>query len=600
MENERLRLRNEKFEERINGLYGLSLEEAKKKDPYLAEIAFDTTEKEPNRLGWTMPNLQWLFDQPETVNNVIRDAAQIREKYRYVIFCGMGGSGLSIQVVKTIFDERETRIYSLRTTDPEVIEDILDEIAGKEGGSIEKALANTLIIPISKSGTTQETVSHKEYFEKLLKRYGIDNKQHTWVVTDKGSPFDSGDFVQREIQLNGKGDIGGRFAAPTTNIFLLPLAIVAPEQVWPVLEKAKAMNMSLEEAGEDVFLDFGSFIFHNAANLGKNKLTIFTPNALRGLSLWFEQLLEESSGKKGKGVSLFYGENLEAQDLKPVKDNDRIFLRVNIKGEKPKQGFWDYLISKGYPVFEITVEGIVDIGGIMLGLQRSVAALAYLWNINFVNQPSVKGYKEQQRIAEAEIKAGKLQMPDAVNSAAFSNLTLYYDPLVKAGILTRQDIEKEVKNFGSDIKDAAAVYAAVLNILKNRPGFTAKEIISYGRMTEGLKSAFSKARETIFTKMLKMPSKLGEGPDKNHSYHQLIEDGPDMWLSLYFMPLRTRPSKYGVDYSGDLLKAQTLGTVRSLIKKGRKVLLLTAKGTREDAEPDLKRFFEKTVTYLRT
>jgi hypothetical protein len=62
----------------------------------------------------------------------------------------MGGSGLSVQAVKTIFGENEgVRIYSLRTTDPAVIKDILDQIAGHEGGSLDKALEKTLIIPIS-------------------------------------------------------------------------------------------------------------------------------------------------------------------------------------------------------------------------------------------------------------------------------------------------------------------------------------------------------------------------------------------------------------------------------------------------------------------
>ena len=68
--------------------------------------------------------------------------------------------------------------------------------------------------------------------------------------------MDTGDYQQKEIQLNGKGDIGGRFTAPATNIFLLPLAIVAPEKVKIILETAKAMN-DAGDIQQDIFLRLG-------------------------------------------------------------------------------------------------------------------------------------------------------------------------------------------------------------------------------------------------------------------------------------------------------------------------------------------------------
>jgi glucose-6-phosphate isomerase len=140
------------------------------------------------------------------------------------------------------------RIYSLRTTDPAAIKEILvDEIAWSRMTISIQALKHTLIIPISKSGTTAETVTHKEYFEKLYADVfkddpAVDIEDHMWVMTDKGSPFDKKVYPQRDIQLNGAGDVGGRFTAPTTRIFLMPLALVAPDMVWPVLRQARAMH----------------------------------------------------------------------------------------------------------------------------------------------------------------------------------------------------------------------------------------------------------------------------------------------------------------------------------------------------------------------
>jgi len=237
-----------------NEVYGRTFEEVRKINPRWARVGFETDKKgnKINRLGWTLANLRWIMQNPDKIEQVLKDAKEIRAKYKYVIFCGMGGSGLSVQTVKTTFGEpKNLKIYSLRTTDPVVIKDILDEIA-KEEGSLERALQYTYIIPVSKSGTTQETVSHKEYFEGtnkdtadqdhqlgLLKKLGIDIKGHMLVITDKGSPMDTGTHEQREIQLNGKEDIGGRYTSPTTNVFLLPLALVAPDKVKTVLEKSK-------------------------------------------------------------------------------------------------------------------------------------------------------------------------------------------------------------------------------------------------------------------------------------------------------------------------------------------------------------------------
>src|SRR3989338_9201616 len=244
-----------------NEVYGRTLDGVSPINPKWARSGFDNSDtKEPSRFGWTLENLRWLLMNPDKLQEVLNDAVEIRARYKYVIFCGMGGSGLSAQTVKATFGEpRNLKIYGLRTTDPAVIKDILDEIT-REEGSLEAALRYTLVIPISKSGTTQETVSHKRYAEDLFEKFGIDIKGHMWVVTDKGSPMDTGVYEQREIQLNGRGDIGGRFTSPTTNIFLLPLALVAPDKVKAVLEKARAMNES-GDVNKDIFIKLGAEFF---------------------------------------------------------------------------------------------------------------------------------------------------------------------------------------------------------------------------------------------------------------------------------------------------------------------------------------------------
>ncbi|MFA6216286.1 MAG: triose-phosphate isomerase [Candidatus Omnitrophota bacterium] len=585
------KLLRERAEARLNSLYGLSQEDAIKLDPTFARIGFDG---KANRLGWGMMNLNWLFENPQAVNAVLEDAEAIRNKYTYVIFCGMGGSGLSVQTVKTTFGEREVKIYSLRTTDPAVIADMLNEIAAKEG-SLENALAKTLVIPISKSGTTEETVSHKRYFETLFGQSGLDAKDHMWVVTDKGSPMDTGDYNQREIQLNGKGDIGGRFTAPTTNIFLLPMALVAPEKVWQVLSTAKKMNQG--ENG-DMFLKLAAFLYSYAKNERKDKMTLIVPEEMKDISIWAEQLFEESLGKDGKGVTLFYGEKLSSENLLPADTNDRVFVRINFKGEETNSELGAYLKDNNYPLFDINVEDKDSIGGIMLGFQRTVASIAYLWDICFVDQPAVEGYKKGTREVMAKVAPGeKVSVPAEWKYSQFNTLKVYYGPLLATHHIGERELNAELERLGADLNNAPAVYAAIITILKSKPGFEALELMSYGRMTAGLREVLEAARYDIFTNGLKMAAKLGEGPDKNHSFHQNIEAGREMFLSTYFMPMQVdQPS--ALEYSENLIKAQTIGTVKALVASNRKAVLITADATTDGAVSDMQQFFAQVQKFL--
>ncbi|GEM_PF-3441574 len=594
-------LEAENYEERMRSAYGLSLDEVRAQDPVMARIGFDGT---ANRLGWSMENLEWIFNHRETVDAVLADAEAIRSQYEHVIFCGMGGSGLSVQVVKSTFGEDKIHIYSLRTTDPAVIKDMLDTIAAQYGGDLGKALAKTLIIPISKSGDTKETISHKEFFEELLRKEGLDPQNHMWVVTDerpadKAKPIDAGGYPRRDIQLNKKGDIGGRFTSPTTNIFLLPLALVAPEQVWPVLRRTMEINNGIG-ANKELFLKLAAFLYYHAKEKGRDKITIIVPKEFKDLPLWAEQLIEESLGKDGKGVTLFYGENLSPEILRSPDMNDRVFVRINIGGTETNKDLWDYLQANRYPVFEIGTSSKTDIGGVMLGLQRAVLGVAYLWDICAVDQPAVEGYKKGTREVMAELKDGEtVTVPASWQQASFGeNLKLYYGPLLETGAVSEAQIDQILERIQGSRNDAAAVYAAILIILNSRSsGFEAAELTSYGRMTQGLRWVLESARYRIFTRGLRMASKLGEGPDKNHSYHQNIDAGKDMWLSTYFMPL-SMPMPTDVEYNDTLIKAQTIGTVNSLVANKRKVVLISVDTYDTNNERQMAAFFDTVAKYM--
>ncbi|MBI4846574.1 MAG: ROK family protein [Candidatus Omnitrophica bacterium] len=595
------KLQEEKFETRFRALFGLSYEQSLAKDAYMTKVAFDVDDKkEPNRTGWSVEMLKWLLETSEgqaAIEQMIKDGKFIRDNFKYVIFAGMGGSSLSVDFVDGTFGEKgKNNLYALSSTDPEAILNALKDITAKEGGDEKTALSKTLIIPISKSGTTGETVSHKNYFQELYAAQGLDIKNNMWVITDKGSPFDTGDYEQREIQLNARGDIGGRYTAPATNVFLMPLAILAPERIMAILKLAKDMN-DKQNANEDIYMQLAAFLYHMAADLGKDKITFIMPKGLKDLPMWAEQLIEESLGKNGKGITIFYEEELSADVLNSAENNDRVFVRFNLGDTKAQDALWSILQANNYPVFEINVPDLNYIGGVMLGLERTVLAIAYLWDICAVNQPAVQGYKvASKKRYDGAKQAGKdVSVPDEWEFSEFNGLKLYYSTLINSGIITKNEISAELKKIGRDFKDAAAVYAVVLNLLEKKTGFEAAELIAYSE-SQDVQKVFKQARTEIFTKG-KIAAKVGKGPAKNHSYHQNIRDGKKMWFSTYFMPnIFAQPDT--LKFDENQIKAQAIGTTEDLANAGRSVVLITSDSTADEAATDLWAFFKDAAEYL--
>lgn len=614
-------LESEGFRGQMEGSYGRSYEESRRLGKgngkgKFARCAFDVKEgKCINRAGWTLSNVNWLLEHPEKLMEVMREGEKIRKRFKTVIFAGMGGSGLGAEVVKKTFGDKGMRVLSLRTTDRAFIAGIEHDIAAsgiRKGLDIKQALSEglkeTLVIAVSKSGTTMETLSHRRFFEQLFIKEGVNPLDHIWLMTDPGSAFDkergTGHRVIR-IQLNDKTDIGGRFTSPTTNIFLLPLALSertpekAMEKAVDILKKAGKMN-DIKTIEKDTYVRLGAFLYDMALK-GKDKLTLLVPAEIGEMPRWAEQLFEESLGKDGKGLSVFYGERLSLNALRKIEDNDRVFLRINVGNKKPNDALWKRLKQNGYPTFEINLKDVNSIGGLMLGLQRTVATIAYIWDIRFVDQPAVEGYKNaiREELAKAESSRSKVAVPDGwkTHSSTFRKLILYYHPLIAAGGLSARELEDELACMNADLKNAPAVYAAILSILSKKRRFEAAEIASYGRMTGRLRHVLEDARRSIFTTCLKIPSKLAEGPDKNHSFQQNIEDGRKIFFSTYLTYLKT-PQTYGAKYDENLLFAAAIGTIRSMMDNKRNSVLFTSSSDAKDVEEDVNEFFRQAGKHI--
>ena len=147
---------------------------------------------------------------------------------------------------------------------------------------------------------------------------------------------------------------------------------------------------------------------------------------------------------------------------------------------------------------------------------------------------------------------------------------------------------------------SASTLESILNLLRAKSGFEAGEITYYGKTPAGLRSILEAMRENIFTNLFRMAAKLGEGPDKNHSYHQNIQAGRDIWFSTYFMANELDQPALG-NFDDNLIKAQAIGTVQSLTdpQVKRKVVLIAFDGRAQDAEADTKEFFTQVENILK-
>ncbi|MDI6758650.1 MAG: hypothetical protein QMD94_03130 [Candidatus Omnitrophota bacterium] len=600
--------------EEITKLRGLTQEEALGCFPgnKFAKIGFDPE----NRLGWTLSALKEILKNPKILEQTFEVAEDLCRNFKYIIFSGMGGSGLSMQVVKTTFDSDEgPRMYSLRTTDAGVIKEIIDGIIHIEGEDIKAVLEKIAFVSTTKTFITAETLSHQEYMENLFTKYHVTPvKGQFTIYTDptndpkkleKWKAAMGKGYIIRPIQLNDNTDVGGRFTAPTTNVFLLPLAVrKSREDVIKILNRAVEMN-DINDTKEDIFGLLGIYLDYMDSKLGKDKLTVYVPDELRDIPGWLEQLCEESTGKDGKGISIIYGERLSMKQLRAASQSDRVFLRINIAEKETNKEFIDQIRVAGHPVFDINLKSINDIAGLMLGLERAISVYSYQQDINFVNQPGVEGYKKGVRKVLAELSKGeKVRVPEMAY-AVFGSLKIYYAKFIEAGIATKEEIEKEVSGLGKDINNGPAVYATLINIAlrkaKENPEkygkFEVAEIATYGKMNEEFRKAMEEARFQIFTDGLKMASKLGEGPDKNHSYQQMVAQGKNYYFSTYLKSLQTEQSQY-MEYNTNVNDAIPLGTTNSLAEVGRKVVLITMDNTISNSVNDIRNFFAEVSEYV--
>ncbi|MDQ6748228.1 MAG: transaldolase, partial [Candidatus Dormibacteraeota bacterium] len=310
---------------------------------------------------------------------------EMGSRFDHVVLCGMGGSSLCPEVLRTTFGRQQgaPELIVLDSTDPSTIAAVQARID----------LARTLFLVASKSGGTLETLSHYRFFHQAMRDAGVEHhSRHFVAITDPGSGLEK---LAREqdfghMFLNPE-DIGGRYSA-LSYFGMVPAALMGLDQSR-LLESAQAMAASCREpaAADNPGLALGA-VLGAAAAAGRDKCTIVCSPAVANLGTWLEQLLAESTGKEGKGVIPVPAEPLGSAQ---VYGNDRLFVYVRSAGADPAQDdAMEALRQAGQPVYTIETGGVQDLGGEFLRWEIATATAGAILEIDPFDQPNVQESKD--------------------------------------------------------------------------------------------------------------------------------------------------------------------------------------------------------------
>jgi transaldolase / glucose-6-phosphate isomerase len=250
---------------------------------------------------WTGSNeAQWLgwLDEPlhiqEQLAGIVRFAEDLHDEVDNVVLCGMGGSSLAPEVLRRSFGV--DWFHVLDTTHPRAIRALEAELD----------LERTFFVSSSKSGSTLETRSHTDYFwEKTGKR-----GEMFCAITDPGSELE---HLARErgfrAVFSGEPSIGGRYSALSP--FGIVPAVLMGADAARILERAQEMREACRSGEGNPGYELGSR-FGEGWRDGRDKICI--GEAPGDFGLWAEQLIAESTGKRGKGLVPAPGESPDGAD----------------------------------------------------------------------------------------------------------------------------------------------------------------------------------------------------------------------------------------------------------------------------------------------
>ncbi|MBK5276104.1 MAG: glucose-6-phosphate isomerase [Desulfuromonadales bacterium] len=387
------------------------------------------------------PELRREID--DTVTQVINFCSRVHlaelatpagERFRNFLVIGIGGSALGPQFVAEALSSPADamRPFFLDNTDPDGMDRVFAELGDD--------LARTLVVVISKSGSTKETRNGMLETQAAYRKAGLDFHRYAVAVTGAGSELDILATAEEWIERFPMWDwVGGRTSV-TSAVGLLPAALQGID-ILALLDGARECDI-LTRRTETLRNPAAlmALMWHHATGGRGEKDLVVLPYKDRLLlfSRYLQQLIMESIGKEcdldGKivhqGLSVYGNKGSTDQHayVQQLREGVANFFVTFIEVLQDREGHsmqvedgvtsGDFLFGffqgtrtalyeKGRQSMTITVETVDagTIGALIALFERCVGLYAGLININAYHQPGVEAGKKAAGVVIALQKA---------------------------------------------------------------------------------------------------------------------------------------------------------------------------------------------------
>jgi len=472
-----------------------------------------------------------------------------------VLLLGMGGSSLCPEVLGKTFGQQEgfPALRIVDSTDPAQVMAVCNEVN----------LPETLVIVASKSGSTLEPNILKQfYFAQVTRAVGEAEVGNRFIaITDPGSKMEQ---VAKRDEFRhifyGDPEIGGRYSALSN--FGVVAATAAGLKVDKLLsEAAKGVAACKQPLAENPGVRLG-LLLGAAHNAGRDKITFFTSPEIHDLGAWLEQLIAESTGKQGKGITPVDRETIGAP---AVYGNDRVFAYVRLKGtaDASQDAKVDALEKAGHPVVRFEIEDPYEIFGQFFTWEVATAVAGSVMGINPFNQPDVESAKVETRNLTAEYeKTGKLPSRTPFLTGKSEDGAPF--------ALYATDAYASKLQAAASSQSLAGIVGAHLDQLKAGDYFAT---LAFLPMFEEYETAIQEFRHKVRDKK-RVATCLGFGPRFLHSTGQDYKGGANAGVFLQLTAAHGDDVEIpGESYSfGVVIDAQAAGDLAVLESRGRRAL----------------------------
>ena len=343
-----------------------------RKDATLWKTAFATGDDPGKWMGW-LDAVEWMREHIDSLSAWADEVCK-SGRYDHVVLLGMGGSSLAAEVFSGVFASRAgfLQLTVVDTTSPAQINALAFDV--------ERAL----FIVSSKSGATLETMNLFAWFYSQAGSKDEHPGDRFVAITDAGSP------LAREASMSGfcriflnPADIGGRYSS-LSFFGLVPAALIGVD--LNLLFENLRQFCDQVKSGDDTTVTELAQLLGNSALAGKNQMRLNIAKPIQVLAGWIEQLIAESTGKKGAGLIPVYGETGTMCERKP---SSRSFT-INIGA-----GFGSEYQAVPDADLSWSLRGPYDIAREFFRWQMATALAAAMMDVNPFNQPDVEQAKSQ-------------------------------------------------------------------------------------------------------------------------------------------------------------------------------------------------------------